>query len=258
MAQDDYYYEIQLTNKQLIFYFLAGATGLVLSFLAGVMVGRGVDASEPAVQPLREERIVSEEPPPSPPPAEELTYARDLESERSETSLERPRPLSTPVRRADQMTTPAPSPGGATPAPGTATPAPAPAATTTPAATPTRVAAATPTPAPAATPTPAPAATPPPARAATPAPAARLPRSVAPSVAGSFSIQVGAFKDRAGADGVMVRLKAKGYPAYVVASTAGDGLFNVRVGGYVNRADAEAVQGKLRDQERFQPFIVKP
>ena len=25
MAQDDYYYEIQLTNKQLVFYFMAGA-----------------------------------------------------------------------------------------------------------------------------------------------------------------------------------------------------------------------------------------
>ena len=43
MAQDDYYYEIQLTNKQLVFYFMAGAAGLVLSFLAGVMVGRGID-----------------------------------------------------------------------------------------------------------------------------------------------------------------------------------------------------------------------
>ena len=30
MAQDDYYYEIQLNNKQLVFYFLAGATALVL------------------------------------------------------------------------------------------------------------------------------------------------------------------------------------------------------------------------------------
>ena len=41
--QDDYFYEIQLSNKQLVFYFMAGATGLILSFLAGVMVGRGVD-----------------------------------------------------------------------------------------------------------------------------------------------------------------------------------------------------------------------
>ena len=45
MAQDDYYYEIQLTNKQLVFYFMAGAAGLILSFLAGVMVGRGVDGT---------------------------------------------------------------------------------------------------------------------------------------------------------------------------------------------------------------------
>jgi len=47
LAQDDYYYEIQLTNKQLVFYFMAGAAGLVLSFLAGVMVGRGVEGEGP-------------------------------------------------------------------------------------------------------------------------------------------------------------------------------------------------------------------
>ena len=66
MAQDDYFYEIQLTNKQLVFYFMAGATGLVLSFLAGVMVGRGVDQSAAEVQaarPVQEERIVTEETP---------------------------------------------------------------------------------------------------------------------------------------------------------------------------------------------------
>ena len=53
MAQDDYYYEIQLTNKQLVFYFMAGATGLILSFLAGVMVGRGVDQGAGEVQAAR-------------------------------------------------------------------------------------------------------------------------------------------------------------------------------------------------------------
>ncbi len=58
MAQEDYYYEIQLTNKQLVFYFLAGATGLILAFLAGVMVGRGVDSTADAVtpEPVAEER----------------------------------------------------------------------------------------------------------------------------------------------------------------------------------------------------------
>jgi len=70
VAQDDYYYEIQLTNKQLVFYFMAGAAGLVLSFLAGVMVGRGVEGSamgagEP--RPVTEERVVAEQ---SPAPAQ--------------------------------------------------------------------------------------------------------------------------------------------------------------------------------------------
>src|SRR5262249_56867349 len=86
MAQDDYYYEIQLTNKQLVFYFLAGATGLILSFLAGVMVGRGVEQSTDvqAAQPVREDRILTEE---SPKPAaspltQDLTYAQRLEGDK--------------------------------------------------------------------------------------------------------------------------------------------------------------------------------
>src|SRR5207302_3353243 len=85
LAQDDYYYEIQLTNKQLVFYFLAGATGLILSFLAGVMVGRGVDQTAGEVQaaravPVQEEKVVAEEAPkPAPPAAQDLTYAQRLE-----------------------------------------------------------------------------------------------------------------------------------------------------------------------------------
>jgi cell division septation protein DedD len=93
VARDDYYYEIQLTNKQLVFYFMAGATGLILSFLAGVMVGRGVDAAG-EVQAARapvEERVVEETPVPAPPaPAEDLTYAQRLESEKPDDRLERP------------------------------------------------------------------------------------------------------------------------------------------------------------------------
>ncbi len=89
MAQDDYYYEIQLTNKQLVFYFLAGATGLILSFLAGVMVGRGVEggatgASE--ARPVTEERVVAEQSP-SPaatPPRSDYSYPQRLEADHPE------------------------------------------------------------------------------------------------------------------------------------------------------------------------------
>ena len=118
MAQDDYFYEIQLTNKQLVFYFMAGATGLILSFLAGVMVGRGVDqgaAEVQAARPVQEERIVSEETPRPAPSAQDLTYAQRLEGERTEERLERvkPSPAAVPSPAAAR-TAPAPAPPATT------------------------------------------------------------------------------------------------------------------------------------------------
>jgi cell division septation protein DedD len=230
LAQDDYYYEIQLSNKQLVFYFMAGATGLILSFLAGVMVGRGVDANAGEVQaaravPVQEEKVVAEEPPKSAPPAaEDLTYAQRLEGDKQEEALEKPKTGAAPAPKS------AASGRTAAPKPGVAPPALQPAAAAT------------------AAPKPAP---------TTPAPkTAPAPRTVAPT-AGTFTIQVGAFKDRASADSVVSRLKGKGFAAYVVNPGAAEGLFNVRVGAFAGRADAEHVQGRLRDEEKFKPFIVK-
>ena len=102
MAQDDYYYEIQLTNKQLVFYFMAGAAGLILSFLAGVMVGRGVDAPTPGDTRnarVQEERVVPEEPVKSaePSPTQDLSYARRLEGERREEGLDKPEAGASPA-----------------------------------------------------------------------------------------------------------------------------------------------------------------
>jgi cell division septation protein DedD len=238
--QDDYYYEIQLTNKQLVFYFMAGATGLILSFLAGVMVGRGVDSAADAAggrpTPVQEERMVAEESPRPEAGTPELNYARRLEGERRDDGLERP-----------AAATPAPPP----------TPTPRPAATPTsrPVASPTPEARRAPpsTPAPRATPAPTPV-----ARAAAPRPTTApgaASRAVAP---GTFSIQVGAFKERRAAESVAARLKGKGFPTYVVTPDgAPNELFNVRVGTYTARADAELVQARLRDQEKFKPFIVR-
>ena len=121
MAQDDYFYEIQLTNKQLVFYFMAGATGLILSFLAGVMVGRGVDQGAVEVQaarPVQDERIVTEETPKPAPSVQELTYGQRLEGERTEERLERVKPSPAAATR------PSPSPriAAVTPSPATAAP----------------------------------------------------------------------------------------------------------------------------------------
>jgi cell division septation protein DedD len=236
LAQDDYYYEIQLTNKQLVFYFLAGATGLILSFLAGVMVGRGVDQSAGEVQaarPVAEERVVTEESPkPVPAPVEDLTYAQRLESDKTDDALARPK-AGAPARPARSAATPPP------------------AAATTAAAAPPVTVAAVPRPGPATPATPrAPAATAPGTAKAVKGPGGPVPN------AGNFTIQVGAFKDKASADSIVARLKAKGFAAYVL-SPEGEGLFNVRVGSFPGRADAERIQGRLRDEEKYKPFIVK-
>jgi cell division protein FtsN len=244
VAQDDYYYEIQLTNKQLVFYFMAGAAGLILSFLAGVMVGRGVEGAAPAAvaeTKVAEAPVVTESPTPAATP--QVGYPGRVESDRPETALERPGGVAA---------TPTPAPRPATPTP-TARPTPA-------ATRPTPPAAARPTPAtarPTTTPTPAPTLPPPPTpRAGAPAAAApaALPKALASSASG-FAIQVGAFKDKASADGVVKNLKARGLPAYAVTPTGG-GLFTVRVGVYRERADAEIVQERLRD-DKFKPYILK-
>jgi cell division septation protein DedD len=221
--QDDYYYEIQLTNKQLVFYFLAGATGLILSFLAGVMVGRGVDnstnAADVPVRPVQEERVVPEESPkPSAKPAEELSYAARLDSEKTDDSLQKAPKASA---AAPPSAKPTPRPADREP------PTPAPSA---------RASAAAPKP--------------------TPKPTAAAAAAAKPT-AGAFTIQVGAFKDKETAESVVARLKKKGFAAFVVAPDGSDSLFNVRVGSYAARADAERVQTKLRDEEKFKPFIVK-
>ena len=228
--QDDYFYEIQLSNKQLVFYFMAGATVLIVSFLVGVMVGRGVDANTDVqaarntTAPIEEKAVVEEPPRPAPPAAEDLTYAQRLESDKGEEGLEKP--LRT-AAAAQVKPAPAAQPPITAPPSNVAREIP-------------RVA---PTPAAVATPRVVP----------TPRPAVA---QAAPG-RGQFTIQVGAFKDRASADTVSGQLKGKGFAAYVLAPASPDGLFNVRVGAYTARPDAERVQTRLRDQEKFKPFIVK-
>jgi cell division septation protein DedD len=239
LAQDDYYYEIQLTNKQLIFYFMAGAAGLILSFLAGVMVGRGVEGGNVAAAGteqttrIAEDKVVTEQTP-APAPTD-YSYPQRLESEKGTEGLERPATASGAASTA---------------APGR----PAPTVAPTPAArhTPTQ---------PAVLPTP-------PSRSAATAPAAAapatasasasagLPKALGPNAKG-FAVQVGAFKDKAGADAIVKSLKSRGLPAFTVTPPArSGGLFTVRVGAYRDRADAEAVVERLRG-DKFQPYVIK-
>ena len=231
MAQDDYYYEIQLTNKQLVFYFMAGASGLILSFLAGIMVGRGVDAT-PEVQaasgrPAIEDRIITEDPPPSTAASkaaaqpEEMTYATALERQKPAGSVPVPVPVAEtkkgsvtipvatlpPASGRSQRPDPLALPSTSGPKPSTAT--------TTASAPP------------------------------------------AETSSGAFTIQVGAYKEKAYADQQVGNLKKKGYAAYVVSPDGADSLFNVRVGSFGSQAAAEKVKTQLIGGEKLKPFIVK-
>jgi cell division septation protein DedD len=264
--RDDLYYEIQLTNKQLVFYFLAGATGLILAFLAGVMVGRGVEPgarAEAQVKPVQEEHLVAEpSTSPSTPAAEDLTYAQRLDSDKVDKTLAKPEDARAekpaPEKGAPAAAQPTAAPARATPAPAKPTPAPAKATRATAKASPEAKASASaaektaPARTQAQTKPASHAASQPPESAA--AAQARGPQPSGP--AGSFTIQVGAFKDKETAASVAARLQKRGFAAYVV-TPAGAGLFNVRVGTYSSRADAERIEVRLRDEEKFKPFIVK-
>jgi cell division septation protein DedD len=217
---------------------MAAAAGLILSFLAGVAVGRGVDASAGdarGTKAVAEEHIVPEEPPTTQaaPAAGDLSYAQRLESEKPDHGLEEPPAQAKGGSQADKPK--------ATPA-GKETPTES-----------KKVAKASPEPKKAASAAP-PKASPKPAQSAK----AEAQEKPAASAAASFTIQVGAFRDKGTADAMVARLKGKGFPAYVATPDAVDSsLFHVRVGSYPSRPDAEKVETRLRDEEKFKPVIVK-
>jgi DedD protein len=87
------------------------------------------------------------------------------------------------------------------------------------------------------------------ARAATPAVSARGPR-------GRLAIQVGAFGESGGAEDLVARLVAAGFPAYV-AVAAGDGArWRVRVGPFASREKADAAATKLKQSEKLPTWVL--
>lgn len=236
MAEGEPQYNIPVSSKQLIVYFVFLVIALSAAFLAGVMVGRNVESSPETVAVRDIQEALPEEPTASPSP-DDLSYGSTLQGDKIE-----------------GLTAATPSgPAGAAPAVSAATPAPAPpampAGTVRPTPPAPRPTATRPAPTPKATPKAAPTATP--RRAPTPASA-----KAAPSPISRLTIQVGAFRERSAAEAIVKRLKSKGYSAYM--APVSEGLFNVRVGSFTDREDAERIMAKLESQEKFKPFIVKP
>lgn len=218
---DDGFHEIQLSGKQLVFLFMSATTLLVITFLCGVWVGRGVPneraassdngdavaatatAPPPAATPSQPVAAggppAAEPPAPAPEPDDELSYAKRLQADNA------------PAEKLK------PAPAAASAAPKASAPEPRASA-----------------------------------KAAAPAPAP------APSGAqsGAWIVQVVSLQDRGAAATIAKRLSAKGYPAFVVDPAAsGPRIYRVQVGGYADKNDAEQAARRLEKDEQFKPFV---
>ena len=252
---DEGFREIQLNGKQLIFLFMAVTVVLVVTFLFGVLTGRGVREDAAATEIASGEVApdsgaappADSAPPPAPagssaspapaaPATEELSYAERLLRD-------------TPAEENLKSSTA--SGAAAAPAPVVQEP----------------VAEKTPAPPPPAVKERPPAAPPPAPRDNAPAPVVPAPRPAqptsvpAPAAAAQpsdpagpgYAVQVAAYRDRRDADTLAKQLTAKGYPAFVMDPVKGTStsLFRVRVGKYKTLKDAEAVEARLQSAEQL-------
>jgi cell division septation protein DedD len=211
---DGAYYEVQLNNKQLVFFFMAALAIAVVVFLCGVMVGRGVrDATLAAAQndiaPGFLPKAVGTPRATTAAAKPDLDYAPRLESDSVPKRLE-------PVRSTSPETAVSPAPRQAPPPPAASAPAREPQA---------------------------------------PPPAPKR-ASTLGSESGPFTIQVVALKTEDAAQSLLSRLRGKNYRAYLEAGSDA-GLHRVRVGRFATRSEAESVAAKLRDEEKFRPYITQ-
>src|SRR3954471_4063242 len=242
---DDAFHEIQLSGKQLVFLFMATTIVAVVIFLCGVQVGRGmkvqptVEAADPAAvaavpsnHPAPATASAAEPAPTEPPPpaketAEDLSYAKRLQSDvppndkvKARTDAPAPVPAKTDAAKIE-------------PAPARPEPAPVAKADAAPKVDP-------------------------PSRGAgktagtkgtqVPQPAGGRP--------GVWVVQVHALKDHGQAAALAQRLTGKGYPAFVLSPAAGaPAIYRVQVGRFNDRHEAEQVARRLEREEQFKPWI---
>jgi cell division septation protein DedD len=245
---DDGFHEIQLNSKQVIFICMAAALVLVVAFLSGVLVGRGVRSEKdtPAADAVAAAAPVASEvvagapattvtPAAAPPPAvapptpvdEDLTYEKRLEGKSApKETLQPMTPPPAPQAGAREAVKPAKD----------AKDAAKPTKDAKDAAKPVKEAAA--------------------AKTSAPADAARAAKSEGssfPEPGGSgYYLKIVAYRDRAQAESVAQRLSGKGYRSYIVPAGS---LYSVRVGKYKSRREADSIRRRLEKEEQLKPLI---
>ena len=223
---DEGFHEIQLSGKQLVFLFILVTFALVVTFLCGVLVGRGArvvrgdDAGDTTVastatpgtpQAMGDSGPPAAEPP-APAPEDELSYPKRLQA----TDAPKEDLQSAPSAAARQT--------AAVPPPTAAQKAAAPPK--------------------------------PDVQQKTDAqpPAGEVASSGRP---GAWVVQVVALQDRAVATALVQRLNGKGYPAFLVTTAPGSvpRMYKVQVGRYNDRREADQIRLRLEKEEQFKPWI---
>lgn len=260
------YYEVALTNRQVLVAFVVLLTCMLAAFLSGVWVGRGAaparaaravpaPAANPAAPPIEQLTFFADKEPgkgggaksgttPAPAPAAKPVPAAPADSAAED--MRRTLEAEMAAHREGAATAPAAGPPPVAPVAPAPKSVPASAVPLTPGARTMQKPAATPA-APATTaPAPSAAAT---ATAAGPAPA------TAPA-AGTIWIQVYSSSNAERARQIAASLKKARYPVTLAEIPKnGQSTWRVRVGPYATRARADAAATKLRREQRLDTWV---
>lgn len=234
------YYEIALTNRQALVAFGVLLAVVVVAFGAGFWVARDPDAVPPTAdaEPAGE---VGQAPLRPEPALEKVARAADPSTTLAEDVSGRA--VGRPTATAAEPPATVPELEAEEPEAALAL-----AAEPEPIAAPVAPSEAAPTPAAAA-----------PTRPTTPNPAAASPAAAPAPAPGSVVVQVLATGDRLKAEGLVKRLEAAGYAAFL--SPAGSGAattYRVRIGPFANREAALPVQARVDRQFKVESWITAP
>jgi len=242
------YYEVALTNRQVLIAFVVLLTCLVTAFLSGVWIGRG--GSSPArIPPATLEAAATS----TEPPLEQLTFFNGKEagtrtsgaagSGAAPVAAERVAPpaADAPATAEERATETMRQNLDATMAANRTIPAPAAAAPT------------------ATTPKATPAAAAPPATATPSKPAAPAKKEAAaakPAVGGKTFVQVYSSNNGTRAREIVAQLRKGGFTVVMTETPKGGGTnYRVRVGPYAERNKAEAAATRLRRDFRLETLV---
>jgi cell division septation protein DedD len=239
-SDEDGFREIQLSGKQLVFLFMAVTVVLVVTFLTGVLVGRGVRAeraeaartdalTEAPATPERTAPAVAEtsDPRMAPPPTPADDADADTRAAKAEESEEPP--VAAPrTQPAETVAVPPEKPSAAASEKRTPARVPPAASASTASASP-----------------------------ASPTPAAPVAAATTTTNRSGYAVQVAAVNVRSEADSIARRLTGKGYAAYIEVPKGSTSMFRVRVGTFKTRREAQTVADKLKKEEKFKPWVTR-